>query len=71
MTIYEGKIMVVCEDKSCFPVDPKTLEATHVSIYDPYWYLPQENGPIETISFFDWLDRKRIASKISGEGDSR
>lgn len=57
MSIYEGKIKVVGDDKICFPVHPRTLEALSTGGYDPYPHLPGQ-GAIEVISFSEWQARR-------------
>lgn len=56
---YAGKIKVVCADLMCFPVCPKTLSALATSCYDPYAVSDPDPTPQETISFEEWLNRKR------------
>ncbi|MDX9695406.1 MAG: hypothetical protein RBT49_06410 [Bacteroidales bacterium] len=56
MSRYEGKIKVVCSDKMCFPIDPKTLEAVGCSFYDP-WGNQYSDGAIEIISHGEWCNR--------------
>lgn len=49
---YRGKIKVVCCDKLCFPVNPKTLEADACGCYDPYPY--DDDEPVEIIGDGEW-----------------
>lgn len=59
MGFYAGKIKVVCStDMMCFPVDPKTLEPTSCSHYDPYALSDPDPEPVETIPYFEWLNRQ-------------
>ena len=54
---YKDKIKVVCVDLQCFPVDPKTLEATSCSTYDPWAIKDPDPEPLETISADEWYMR--------------
>ena len=55
---YKGKIKVVCDDLMCFPVDPKTLEATGCTCYDLWAWSDLDPEPVETISYSSYLGRK-------------
>ena len=55
---YAGKIKVVGADLMCFPVDPKTFEATSCGCYDPYAWSDPDHEPIETIGISEWLKRR-------------
>ena len=57
MGYYKGKIKVIANDLMCFPVDPKTLEASGASCYDAYAYDDPDTEPVETISVAEWERR--------------
>lgn len=57
MSLYEGKIKVVGEDKMCFWVDPITLEPFGVSSYEPHPFL-NSAGAAEIISTGEWNTRR-------------
>lgn len=59
MSLYEGKIKVVGEDKMCFAVDPITLEPLATSSYDPYPLSSRNmDGAVEIISTGEWNTRR-------------
>ena len=61
--LYKGKIKVICIDKTCFPVDPKTLEATSCGTYDPYARTVPDLDAVETIDYCEWLRRNQTMKK--------
>jgi hypothetical protein len=65
---YAGKIKVVCEDRRCFPVDPKTMEALSTGCYDAYAFTDPDPEPVETISFTTWIRRKNALSRRGNDG---
>ena len=56
---YCGKIKVVCEDLTCFPVDPKTLKALATAVYDPWAWADPDPAPVETITVAEWNRRRQ------------
>jgi hypothetical protein len=56
VSYYTGKIKVVCADMMCFPVCPRTLEPMATSTYDPWAISDPEVGPLETISFSEYIN---------------
>lgn len=56
--LYKDKIKVVCDDKMCFPVDPKTLKPITSSIYDPYAWSDPDPEPLETITISELYRRQ-------------
>lgn len=56
--LYKDKIKVVCDDKMCFPVDPKTLKPVTSSIYDPYAWSDPDPEPLETITISELYRRQ-------------
>ncbi len=47
------KILVRCEDRTVFPIDPTTLEALSTGYYDAYCYTDPEPN-VNYISFSKW-----------------
>ncbi len=63
MCRYEGKIKVVCNDLTCFSVDPETLQPIGCGCYDPWAWNYPEDDPIETITSEEWYKRLRNLEK--------
>jgi hypothetical protein len=63
VSYYAGKVKVVGNDLMCFPADPETLAPLACSTYDPYALTDRELGPVETISFGEWLHRREATQQ--------
>ena len=59
MSYYTSRIKVVGEDKMCFPVNARTLEAESCGSYDPHAWCDPDPGPLETIGVAEWQMRLR------------
>ena len=57
MSYYTSRIKVVGEDKMCFPVNARTLEAESCGSYDPHAWCDPDPAPLETLDVAEWQRR--------------
>lgn len=47
------KVLVRCDDKTVFPINPDTLEALSTGYYDAYCFTDPESN-VQYISYSEW-----------------
>lgn len=54
--LFPSKVMVRCNDRTVFEINPVTYEAKTCSTYDPWCFTEPESG-VKYLSYTEWLNK--------------
>jgi hypothetical protein len=60
------RVIVRCQDRTVFEIDPSTLEAKTCSYYDAYCF-DDPLTDVQYVSYSDWLTKVNASRRLKGQ----